>query len=362
MSIEFKDYYESLGISRDADQADVRRAFRRLARKYHPDVAHSNPEAEDKFKEINEANAVLGDPDKRRRYDKLGEDWDEKKGFAPFSGVGDDFEFQFAGTGFSDFFEKFFSSETQEEQGGKEKRTRSRSRSRDSEPSPREPKTSRGASGDQRQKPAASTGDESTLNGNDVEADLMVTLDEAIHGAARPITVRLKLPCNACGADGSRCIVCKGQGFVVKSIHHQVRIPPGVKEGQRLRLRGKGHTSPHGEPQGDLYLNVKIAGDPDLRLDNGDLIHDLDLAPWEAVLGTEVEVATPRGRVRIKIPSGIQSEGRLRLPGHGVVDETGQHGDLTIVAHVKVPTRMTKAEYAAWKDLASKARFNPREL
>jgi len=355
MAIEFKDYYETLGVSREADQADVRRAFRRLARKFHPDVAHDNQEAEDKFKEINEANAVLGDPDKRRKYDKLGEAWDSKEGFAPFSGVGEDFEFHFAGTGFSDFFEKFFSSDQTKREIKKERRTRPR----DAGPSSRKEEAPRDGAGNHNRK---SAGDESAINGTDVEADLMVTLEEAIHGAARPITVRLKLPCTACSADGSRCIVCKGQGFFIKTIHPQVRIPPGVKEGQKLRLRGKGHTGPHGEPQGDLYLNVKIAADPDLRLDDGALIHDLDLAPWEAVLGTEVEVTTPRGRVRIKVPSGIQSEGRLRLPGHGVVDENGQNGDLTIIAHIKVPTRMTKAEYAIWKDLATKTHFNPREL
>ena len=354
MAIEFKDYYKVLGITPDADQADVRKAFRQLARKYHPDVAQDDPAAEDKFKEINEANAVLGDPDKRRKYDKLGSEWKDQEPFTPFSGMGDEFEFHFAGTGFSDFFERFFSANADAEEP-KKKRRRAKGSPDPSRREAGEPP------GDSSRSESHRDVDPDPLTGSDVEADLMVTLDEAIHGAARPITVRLKLPCNACLGDGGRCIVCKGQGHVVKSIHHQVRIPPGVKDGQRLRLRGKGHADPHGGPAGDLYLNVKIAGDPDLRLDDGTLIHDLDLAPWEAVLGCEVEVATPRGRVRIKIPSGIQSEARLRLPGHGVVDERGDHGDLTIVAHVKVPTRMTKAEYALWKDLAKKSHFHPRE-
>ena len=351
MAIEFKDYYEILGIDRDADQAEVRSAFRRLARKYHPDVAQNDPKAEERFKEINEANAVLGDPDKRRKYDKLGADWDEHEPFQPFSNMGEDFEFHFAGTGFSDFFEKFFAAEDRkaQKQAGDEasesnqKRRRRRAESPDSGRTADAPKS------------------DGALSNNDVEADLMVTIEEAIHGAARPITVRLKLPCNACHGEGGRCLVCKGEGHVVKSVHHQVRIPPGVKDGQRLRLRGKGYKGPHGGPAGDLYLNVKLAGDPDLRMDEGELIHDLNLSPQEAVLGTEVEIASPRGRVRIKIPSGIQSEARLRLPGHGVINEQGEHGDLTIVAHVRIPTRMTKDEYALWKELAKKSHFNPRE-
>ncbi len=351
MAIEFKDYYKILGISRDSDQAVVRRAFRSLARKYHPDVAHNDPKAEERFKEINEANAVLGDPDKRRKYDKLGADWEKHEPFTPFSGDGEDFEFQFAGTGFSDFFERFFAAEEREKKagsGGASPRTGAAPASG----------TPAGAAPKKEDSPSQNTGG---LNENDVEADLMVTIEEAIHGAARPITVRLKLPCSACNGEGDRCLVCKGQGHVVKSVHHQVRIPPGVKEGQRLRLRGKGYKGPHGGLAGDLYLTVKLAGDPDLRMDDGELIYDLNLTPAEAVLGTEVEIASPRGRVRIKIPSGIQSEARLRLPGHGVVNQVGEHGDLNIVAHVRIPTRMTKEEYALWKELAKKTHFNPRE-
>lgn len=353
MAIEFKDYYETLGIDREADQADVRRAFRRLARKYHPDVAQHDPKAEERFKEINEANAVLGDPDKRRKYDKLGADWDEHEPFQPFSNMGEDFEFHFAGTGFSDFFEKFFAAEERGEKRDSEDSSDPNRRRRS-----KRPETPRATQpGEQSSSPSPDSG----LQNNDVEANLMVTIEEAIHGAARPITVRLKLPCNACQGDGGRCLVCKGEGHVTKSVHHQVRIPPGVKEGQRLRLRGKGYKGPHGGPAGDLYLNVKLAGDPDLRMDEGELIHDLNISPQEAVLGTEIEIASPRGRVRIKIPSGIQSEARLRLPGHGVVNEHGEHGDLTIVAHVRIPTRMTKEEYALWKELAKKSHFNPRE-
>jgi curved DNA-binding protein len=329
MAVEFKDYYKILGVPRTASSDDIRKAFRKLAREYHPDVAKDKKNAEEKFKEINEAYEVLGDVDKRKKYDTLGADW-KSGGFrpppgggggqayrtytwhggAPGGGGGEE-DFQFGGTGFSDFFEQFF--------GGR---------------------TAAGGFGGRGGFDGART---ETEQGQDVEADLMVTLEEATRGEVRSITLRRT------GPRGD-----KTQTFKVK-------IPAGVRDGQRLRVAGQGEPGTGGAPAGDLYLRVRLASHPDFRVEGSDLYHDTDLAPWEAALGTNVQVPTLTGSVNIKIPSGTQNGQRLRVRGRGLPARgDAEAGDLYVIARVQVPKELSAKEKELWEQLARTSNFNPR--
>ncbi|HWD21247.1 MAG TPA: J domain-containing protein [Verrucomicrobiae bacterium] len=335
MPLEFKDYYKTLGVERSASSDDIRKAFRKLARQYHPDVAKDKKRSEEKFKEINEAYEVLGDADKRKKYDELGADW-KNGGFRPPPGGGPghrtyDFhrgqggaeDFEFGGTGFSDFFEQFF--------GGR-----------------------RGGFG-------GGAGPQSE-RGQDVEGVIMVTLEEAVTGSVRPISVRRNIPCPTCQGTGVKdrreCAACHGTGQVSTTQSYQVRIPAGVRDGQRLRLAGRGEPGAGGGPAGDLYLRVRLASHPDFRVEGGDLYYDLDLAPWEAALGTSVAVPTLSGSVNIKIPSGAQNGQRLRVRGRGLPG--AEPGDLFVVVRVQMPKELTDAEKKLWQDLARESKFQPR--
>jgi len=341
MGIEYKDYYKILGVDRNASDDDIRKAFRKLARQYHPDVAKNKKEAEEKFKEINEANEVLSDPEKRKKYDALGTNWKQGAEFRPPPGWGGftggrpgqreqagGFEFEFGGTGFSDFFEQIFG---RRNGGG-------------------------GFGGFQ--------AEEGPERGRDVEADIMVTLDEALKGAVRSISLRRATPCDKCGGSGisgrKLCHACGGSGNVTTTETHQIKIPAGVTEGQRLRVGGKGEAGAAGGTPGDLFLRVRLAGHPDFRFEGENLFYELDLAPWEAVLGAHVTVPTLDGRVNIKIPSGTQNGQRLRVRGRGLGKE-GRRGDLFVVARIQVPTTLSEAERRHWEQLARDSSFNPRE-
>ena len=326
MGVEYKDYYATLGVPKSASAEDVRKAFRRLARQYHPDVARDKKTAEAKFKEINEAYEVLGDPEKRKKYDHLGANWNATGGFRPppgwnragrrgrrFTNIdGQEFEFQFGGTGFSDFFEQFFGG------GGF---------------------GPRGADAF-----SEAAGEEDVSRGHDSEADLLVTLEEILHGSVRAISVRHR------SADGRE-----------HTETYQVRIPEGVREGQRLRLSGRGEKGQGGGPSGDLYLRVRYAQHPDFEVRDGVLRADLELAPWEAVLGTTVSVRTLEGRVQVKIPPGTQSGQKLRLRGHGLPEPEGGRGDLRVEIKIVLPEQVTDSERRLWEQLARESGFRPRD-
>ena len=326
MAVQFKDYYQTLGVTRTASPEEIKQAFRKLARVHHPDVAKNKAAGEAKFKEINEAYEVLGDPDKRKRYDELGANWQDGGGQAAYSGSprgrarapagGPDFEFD--GTGFSDFFESFFGSGS-----------------------------GRGGFGAGRRGPVAMDDDEETFAhpGNDVEADLLVTLEEALRGSKRKVTLRR--PARNGGTD--------------RLDTYQVRIPAGVHEGQRIRLAGQGGAGYGGAAAGDLYLRVRLARHPDFSVEAADLNFDLDLAPWEAVLGVTVKIPALDGLTSLRVPPGTAAGSRLRLRGLGLPREDKGRGDLYATVRIQVPATVSAEERAQWEKLASASTFNPRK-
>lgn len=336
MPVEFKDYYEILGVPRGASGEEIKKAFRKLARQYHPDVAKDKKRAEERFKEINEAHEVLGNPETRRRYDELGANWKQGAEFQPppgwrpraarGSGPGDaeSFEFHFGGTGFSEFFEQFFGRGSHFEgfegfPGGGGRGAR------------------RGA--------AAFDPSQFAQRGRDAEGAILVTLEEAMRGSVRPVTVNRANP---------RTGESETHTF-------RVRIPAGVQEGQLIRLAGQGEEGAGGAGPGDLYLHVRLAAHPDFRVQGADLYHDLELAPWEAVLGGTVSVPTLDGRVTVRIPAGTQTGQQLRVRGQGLPKGLGRaRGDLYAVAAVQVPTGCNDRERALWEQLARESSFKPR--
>lgn len=322
MAAEFRDYYEILGVAKDATPAEVKKAFRKLARVHHPDVAKDKSTAEEKFKEINEAYEVLSDPEKRKKYDTLGANWNQQGGPPPggggWSGGGggqmpEGFEFEFGGTGFSDFFEQYFS-------GGGARRA-----------------AGYGGGGFR--------GRTGKMRGQDIEGDLMVTLEEAFAGSMRTISLRKADP---------------RTGQVVTD-EVQVRIPAGIGEGQRLRVPGHGGEGGGGGESGDLYLRVRIAAHPDFRVKGHDLFRELVLAPWEAVLGTTISLKVPGGRaVQLKIPAGTDSEDQLRLKGYGLPKKNAP-GDLYVEISIATPSEISSEERGLWETLRDGSKFKPRE-
>jgi curved DNA-binding protein len=330
MPVQYKDYYEILGVPRNASDAEIKKSFRKLAREYHPDVAKDKKRAEEKFKEINEAYEVLGDPAKRKKYDELGANWKSGAEFRPppgWEGFGgqtfrggagrgaEEYEFHFGGTGFSDFFEQLFGSMGR---GGFRNAQRFGRRMESAE-------------------------EDFAERGRDIEGDIMVTLEEAMRGSVRTVNVRRPV------------------GRTVKTETHQVKIPPGVTEGQKLRLSGRGEAGSSGGAAGDLYLRVLLAKHPDFEVEDHNLIYEADLAPWEAVLGANLSVPALDGRVNIKIPPGTQSGQKLRLRGRGLPRRDGTRGNLIVVAQVAIPAKISDTEKNLWEQLRRESAFNPRE-
>ena len=323
MSVEFKDYYEILGVPRNASGGAIKKAFRKLARQHHPDVAKDKKGAEEKFKELNEANEVLSDPEKRRKYDELGAEWNQpgrqapqpQGGPDPAQGPEDGSEFHFGGAGFSDFFEKFFSG-------------RGRSSAGFGHP---------GENG--------SDGGGFPQRGQDVEGDILVTLDEVLRGATREIRLQRTDP--RTGKSTTQTL--------------RVKIPVGVREGQRIRLTGNGLEGSAGAEAGHLYLRVTFAKHPEFRVRGANLYHDLDLSPWEAALGATIQIPTLDGRASLKVPPGTMAGREFRLRGKGLPSGDGTHGDLHAVAHIHIPPELTPEEKILWEQLAAGSKFNPRE-
>lgn len=320
MAVKFKDYYETLAVPRTAAPEEIKKAFRKQARVYHPDVAKDKASAEEKFKEINEAYEVLSDPKKRKLFDDLGANW-QQVGQAPQGGFrrrgagpqDEESAFEFDGTGYSDFFETFFSGR-------------------------------RDGFGSSRRTAGPARGEAFKQRGQDVEADILVTLEEALRGSQRKVTLRRP------GEPGA----------VERADTYNVRIPAGVHEGQRIRLAGQGGTGFGGGPAGDLYLLARLASHPDFSVQESDLYYDLDLAPWEAVLGVQVEIPALDGATSLKVKPGTAGGSQLRLRGLGLPKEGGTRGDLYATVRIQTPTTVSPEERALWEELASKSTFKPR--
>jgi len=316
--MKFKDYYEILGLDRNATAEDIKKAYRRLARKYHPDVS-KEPDAESRFKEMKEAYEVLKDPEKRAAYDQFGENWEAGQDFQPPPGWdGSSFTYSSEDFGgaehFSDFFETLFGNRGQR----------------------RDPFGGGGFSGYR----------EVRMNGEDVNARIQIALTDSFLGASRQIT--LEVP--EMGADGR---VVRRQ----KTLN--VTIPKGVTAGQRIRLEGQGGPAlGAGTRPGDLYLTVTFAPHPAFTAEGRDIQLTLPVTPAEAVLGRTVKTPTLGGTVELKIPPGSSSGRKLRLKGRGLPGS--KPGDQIVELKIVVPGQPDAATRALYEELEKTDRQNPR--
>lgn len=309
--MEFKDYYKIMGVKRDATQDEIKRAYRKLARKYHPDVS-KEPEAERRFKEIGEAYEVLKDPEKRAAYDQLGANWKAGQDFRPPPDWDQGFEFRGGGftgagtSGFSDFFESLFG---------------------------------RGFSWGERHRA------QPQARGENTHAKILIDLEDAYHGATRSLTLKH----TELRADGRPH---------VKERTLNVRIPKGVRQGQQIRLAKQGGAGVGTGAAGDLYLEVEFRPHPFYHAEGKDVFLDLPVTPWEAALGSTVKVPTPTGPVDLKIPAGSAGGRKLRLKGRGIPAQPP--GDLFVVLQIALPPADSEAAKAAYRNLEKAVPFNPR--
>lgn len=325
MSVKYQDYYQILGVDRNATEKEIKAAYRRLARKYHPDMhtGEDKAKAEETFKKINEAYEVLSDPEKRAKYDRLGQNWQAGQDFG-FSDL-DGFEFYTSTgtTGFSDFFEILFGS---------------------------------GGLGGFRASTGASSFGRRRSRGSDVEAEVELTLEEAFRGTEKLIQLNVNDTCDRCAGTGisgrSICRSCAGTGqkSTLKTV--AVKIPPGITEGQKIRLKGQGSGKPGA--RGDLYLKVRYLPHPTFRVNGNDLESDLVIAPWQAVLGGMVKTPTLDGPVTVSVPPGSRAGRKLRLRGKGM-PKNGVRGDHYLCIVIDIPAQLTPEEIELYKKLSEVA-------
>jgi molecular chaperone DnaJ len=322
-----KDYYELLGIRKDATEKDIKQAYRRLARKYHPDVNPGDKTAEAKFKEINAAYEVLSDKEKRAKYDKYGDKWQyadqfEKAGGQPPSGFyeyspDEETNFHFGGDigGMDSIFEELF-------RGG-----RSRVFTRRAQP----------------------------RRGQDLETPVQVTLEEAYAGTSRTISLQVEEPCPTCKGTGRiqnvTCATCRGAGFMPGVKRLEVKIPAGVNTGSRVRIAGKGQPGYGGE-SGDLYLIITVLPHRIFEREGDNLNVNLGVPLSVAILGGEVQVPTPKGKLALKIPPETQNGRVFRLTGQGMPRlGSNVRGDLMVKVNVILPTGLSDKEKELFRQL-----------
>jgi curved DNA-binding protein len=319
--LKFRDYYEVLGVGRTASSEDIQKAYRKLARKYHPDI-NKTKEAEDRFKEINEANEVLSDAEKRKKYDTLGANWKAGQEFRPPPGwegaSGFDFDGNGGMNGFSDFFEAFFGAGGSPFGGGGGQFGGAGFGSA----GPFGP----GGKGGRSHAGRAQRGTPA------VEAEYEISIDDAVKGTTRNIQL---------------------QDHTGKLRSLSVTIPPGTTAGTTLKLAGK-------KGESDVYLKVTFASHPRYSVVDHDLIVRLPLSPWEAALGAKVDLVLPDGSIKLSVPAGSQSGGKLRVRGRGLPKKGGGRGDVLAEIRVVIPTALSESEREIFEKLASVSRFNPR--
>jgi DnaJ-class molecular chaperone len=342
-SVQFKDYYKTLGVGRNATEKEIRSAYLKLARKFHPDKNRGDANAEERFKEINEANEVLSDSEKRKMYDRFGEDWqryrdagftgDEPQGrTTTSSSAGPDFGQWFTGQtgttrtdfgdsggdGFSDFFRTLFGSRGF---GSQTRTVRQR--------------------------------------GDDLETTIDITFDEAFRGTTRRVDVQVQEPCPTCGGTGfvreAPCPTCDASGYVSRRRSLEVKIPAGVANGSRVRVAGQGGPGIGGGPNGDVYLRVRIQDDAKYVREGNNLRVDVPVPVYTAVLGGEVVVDTPSGKVALTIPAETQAGKVFRLRGKGMPGGKGSSGGGDLLARVSIviPTHLSEREKELFSELRS---------
>ncbi len=330
--MNFKDYYALLGVPKNAAEKDIKSAYRKLARKWHPDANPNNTkEAEEKFKEISEAYEVLGDPEKRKKYDVLGPNWQQASQQAEqqrryrTNVDGEEFEFDLGGagapSGFSDFFDVFFSGV------GRRQTAQNQPRSR-------------------------------PIRGQDLETTIDLGLRDVYGGGTKSVSLQIEDLCPRChgsGTEGGRlCPQCHGTGRVLLNKRFEVTIPKGIGEGQRIRLARQGGAGINGGPNGDLHLIVKLQDDPTYKRRGDDLYVDLPVSIYDLVLGGEVDVPTLSGQVAMTIPAGTQNNRLLRLAGRGLPQVKGNaSGDQYVRLIGQLPQNLTDKEKKLFKELAS---------
>jgi DnaJ-class molecular chaperone len=347
--MEFQDYYKTLGVERTATDKEIKSAYRKLARKFHPDVNPGNKDAEKRFKEINEAYQVLGDPDKRKKYDELGADWERgaaeeelRRRYAQ-QGAAGGFRTGAGAEDFSDFFASFFGG-----MGGR--RGRGFGGFDAYGFAPREEKAP------------------------DLTAEVQITLAEAARGTKRRMELTAQDDCPVCKGSGmvmqeermgqarvvrsaQPCSRCGGRGVVPNRRTLEVTIPPGTTDGTRMRLAGQGGRGPRPSLNGDLFLTVHIQPDPIFKLSGRDLRVELPIWDYEAVLGAEVTVPTLSGKLSLKIPPGSQTGRVMRLRGKGLPGRgKDPAGDLLFELKVLAPDNLTESERQLFREMADKQR------
>ena len=309
MPVQFQDYYEILGVPRTATEDEIKKAFRKLARKHHPDVNPDDKTAEEKFKKLNEAYEVLSDAEKRKKYDRFGENWKTGQQFTPPPGYGPQQGgggsgsfYTTGGEDFSEFFQQFFG-----------------------------PGMGFGSS-TQRRRPGFNT------RGADIDAELPVSIEEAFHGTSKQFTIR------------------RGDGTTKT---YKVKIPPHSYAGKQIKLAGEGEKGT--SAAGDLLLSLAYHNHPYYDIDNFDLYREIDVAPWEAVLGAKVPMETLDGNVRLTIPAGAQNGLKLRLRNRGLYRSDDSRGDLYASVDIRVPEEISDKERELWEKLRDGSEFDPRE-